>query len=107
MFVLFRMPGFVWFRGSVFRVRDNLGLFLKVAVAQLKVDDPRTYTKQHESSGTRVETVNEYFAAVPEDARAALRKLRETIKAAAPMTREVISYQIPAHKHQNPNQRRD
>jgi len=36
---------------------------------------------------------------VPEDARAALEKLRKTIKAAAPMATEVISYQIPAYKH--------
>jgi uncharacterized protein YdhG (YjbR/CyaY superfamily) len=46
------------------------------------------------------ETVDDYLAAVPEDARAALAKLRKTIKAAAPKATEVISYQIPAYKHQ-------
>ncbi|HWO03063.1 MAG TPA: DUF1801 domain-containing protein [Blastocatellia bacterium] len=50
-------------------------------------------------SGTRVNTVDDYLAAVPEDARAALAKLRKTIKAAAPKATEVISYQIPAYKH--------
>lgn len=46
----------------------------------------------------RVETVDDYLAAVPEDVRAALDKLRKTIKAAAPKADEVISYQIPAFK---------
>ena len=43
--------------------------------------------------------VDDYLAALPEDARAALEKLRKTIKAAAPKAGEVISYQIPAYKH--------
>ena len=47
----------------------------------------------------RAETVDEYLAAVPEDARKALEKLRKTIRAAAPKAAEVISYQIPAYKH--------
>lgn len=45
------------------------------------------------------ESVDDYLAALPEDARAALEKLRKTIKAAAPKATEVISYQIPAYKH--------
>ena len=44
-------------------------------------------------------TVDDYLAAVPEGARAALEKLRETIKAAAPKAIEVIGYQIPMYKH--------
>lgn len=45
-------------------------------------------------------TIDDYLAAVPdENARAALAKLRKTIKAAAPAATEVISYQIPAFKH--------
>jgi uncharacterized protein YdhG (YjbR/CyaY superfamily) len=44
-------------------------------------------------------SVDDYLAAVPEDARAALEKLRKTIKAAAPGATEVISYQIPAYKY--------
>jgi uncharacterized protein YdhG (YjbR/CyaY superfamily) len=47
----------------------------------------------------RADTVDDYIAAVPEDARAALAKLRKAIKAAAPKATEVISYQIPAYKH--------
>ncbi|MFY9555414.1 MAG: DUF1801 domain-containing protein [Blastocatellia bacterium] len=50
------------------------------------------------SGSARVETVDDYLAAVPEDKRAALAKLRKTIKAAAPKATEVISYQIPAYK---------
>src|SRR5262245_1369044 len=45
------------------------------------------------------ESVDDYLAKVPEDARATLERLRKTIKAAAPMATEVISYQIPAYKH--------
>ena len=48
----------------------------------------------------RAETVDGYLATLPEDARAALAKLRKTIKAAAPKATEVISYQIPTFKHQ-------
>ena len=44
--------------------------------------------------------VDEYLAALPEDARAALEKLRQTIRAAAPGAGEVISYQIPAYRLQ-------
>jgi uncharacterized protein YdhG (YjbR/CyaY superfamily) len=44
--------------------------------------------------------VNDYLSRVPEDARAALEKLREMIKAAAPGATEGISYQVPTFKHQ-------
>ena len=47
----------------------------------------------------RAETVDDYLAEVPGDARRALAKLRKLIKAAAPKASEVISYQIPAYKH--------
>lgn len=43
-------------------------------------------------------SVEEYLAALPEGSRAALEKLRKTIKAAAPEATEAISYQIPAFK---------
>src|SRR5256885_12303425 len=42
--------------------------------------------------------VEEYLAALPEGSRAALTKIRETIKAAAPEATETISYQMPAFK---------
>ena len=43
--------------------------------------------------------VDEYLAGVPKEARVVLEKLRRTIKAAAPMASEVISYQMPMYKH--------
>jgi uncharacterized protein YdhG (YjbR/CyaY superfamily) len=43
--------------------------------------------------------VDEYLSRVPKEARATLEKLRQTIKAAAPMAAEVISYQMPMYKH--------
>jgi uncharacterized protein YdhG (YjbR/CyaY superfamily) len=43
-------------------------------------------------------SVDDYLAAVPERQRAALEKLRKTIKAAAPDATEAISYQMPAFK---------
>lgn len=43
--------------------------------------------------------VDEYLAALPEEARATLEKLRKTIKAAAPGAVEVISYRIPTFKY--------
>ena len=48
---------------------------------------------------TRAQTVDDYLAALPEEARATLEKIRKTIKAAAPKATEVISYQIPMYKH--------
>jgi uncharacterized protein YdhG (YjbR/CyaY superfamily) len=52
-----------------------------------------------EVASAQPKDIDEYLARVPEDARAALAKLRKTIKAAAPKAAEVISYQIPAYKH--------
>jgi len=43
--------------------------------------------------------VDAYLAAVPEPARAALTKLRQMIRAAAPKATEVISYQVPTFRH--------
>ena len=44
-------------------------------------------------------SVEEYLSQVPEDQRAVLEKLRETIRAAAPDTTETISYQMPTFKY--------
>ena len=49
--------------------------------------------------GAIPQTVDDYLAALPEEARATLEKIRKTIKAAAPKATEVISYQIPMYKH--------
>jgi uncharacterized protein YdhG (YjbR/CyaY superfamily) len=43
-------------------------------------------------------SVEDYLADLPEEPRAALEKLRKTIKAAAPDATETISYQMPAFK---------
>jgi uncharacterized protein YdhG (YjbR/CyaY superfamily) len=44
------------------------------------------------------ETVNAYIAAFEPDVRAILRKVRATVKAAAPNANEVISYRMPTLK---------
>ena len=43
-------------------------------------------------------SVEDYLAALPEAPRAALEKLRKTIKAAAPEAIETISYHMPTFK---------
>jgi len=47
---------------------------------------------------TRAKTIDEYLAALNDDKRAALQKLRKTIHAAAPVAEECISYQLPAFR---------
>ena len=44
-------------------------------------------------------TIDEYLAALSDDKRTALQKLRRIIKTAAPKAEECISYQIPAFRH--------
>jgi len=46
----------------------------------------------------KVQSVDEYLSALPEEVRAILARLRETIREAAPLAEEVISYQMPAFK---------
>jgi Uncharacterized conserved protein len=43
-------------------------------------------------------SVEDYLAALPEEQRIALEKLRKTIRAVAPKATETISYQMPAFK---------
>ena len=43
-------------------------------------------------------TIDEYLAGVSDDKRAALQKLRRTIRAAAPKAEECISYGMPAFR---------
>ena len=45
-------------------------------------------------------SVEDYLAALPQEPRAALEKLRKTIRAAAPEATETISYQMPTFKDQ-------
>ncbi len=47
-------------------------------------------------------TVDDYLAALPEDTRSVLGKLRRAILAAAPKAEEAISYQIPTYKLNGP-----
>ena len=45
-------------------------------------------------------TVDDYLAALADDQRKALQKLRDTIRSAAPDASEAISYQMPAFTYQ-------
>jgi uncharacterized protein YdhG (YjbR/CyaY superfamily) len=49
--------------------------------------------------GVNPTTIDEYLAALSDDKRVALEKLRKTIRAAAPNAEESISYQICAYRH--------
>ena len=55
--------------------------------------------RKADATNSPAKNVDEYLAGVPKEARATLEKLRRTIKAAAPMASEGISYQIPMYKH--------
>ena len=48
------------------------------------------------------QTIDEYLALVHEDQRATLENLRVTIRTAAPMAEECISYRIPCFKYNGP-----
>ena len=43
-------------------------------------------------------TVDEYMATLPDDRRAVMERLRETIRTAAPDATEVITYKMPGFK---------
>lgn len=47
---------------------------------------------------TKPQSIDEYLSRVPADSRAALEKLRRTIKSTAPKAVETISYEIPTFK---------
>jgi uncharacterized protein YdhG (YjbR/CyaY superfamily) len=51
---------------------------------------------------TPAENVDAYLAALPQEVRVTLQKLRKTIKAAAPKAEETISYQMPCFKYFGP-----
>ena len=48
---------------------------------------------------TPARTVDEYLAALPEDKRAALEKVRRAVREAAPEAEEVISYRMPGYRY--------
>ena len=47
---------------------------------------------------TKARTIDEYLAALSDDKRIALERLRQAIRAAAPDAEECISYQLPAFR---------
>ena len=47
---------------------------------------------------SRATTIDEYLAALPDDKRAALQRLRKTIRAAVPKAEECISYMMPGFR---------
>ena len=51
------------------------------------------------SMRVKPESADDYLAALPDDKRAALARLRKLIQAAAPQAAEPISYQIPVYKY--------
>lgn len=59
----------------------------------------RSSIPKRRKSAKKPNTVNEYFAAIPEPARSTLNKMRATIRSAVPVgSTEIISYGIPAFK---------
>ena len=58
----------------------------------------KTVPKRPATKATHAKTVDDYIAAAPMDNRAALTKLRKTIKAAAPKATELISYEMVGFK---------
>jgi uncharacterized protein YdhG (YjbR/CyaY superfamily) len=50
---------------------------------------------------TGARDVDEYLSRLPDEPRAALEKLRQTIKSFVPDATEVISYQVPTFKYQD------
>jgi len=46
-------------------------------------------------------TIDEYIAGLPEDRRAAIEAIRETVRSAAPDAVETIAYQMPAFRTQS------
>ena len=60
----------------------------------------RTAARRHDAKSAKPTTIDGYLAKVPEPQRSTLKKLRASIRAAAPReTREVISYGIPAFRY--------
>ena len=55
-------------------------------------------TASRNSPTDKPNTIDQYLAALSEDKRAALERLRKTIRAAAPKAEECISYQICAFR---------
>jgi uncharacterized protein YdhG (YjbR/CyaY superfamily) len=57
-----------------------------------------TRRKAKLAEANKPKTHDDYLAAVTEDKRGALQKLRKAIKRAAPKAKECINYQVPAFR---------
>ena len=68
-------------------------------VAAAPEDARKALQKVERVDVTAPSTIDDYLSRVPDEPRAALEKLRATVKAAAPDTTETISYQMPAFKY--------
>ena len=55
-------------------------------------------TKKKSVKKEKPQSIDEYLARVPDESRAALEKLRATIKSIVPEALETISYEIPTFK---------
>src|SRR6202140_3642002 len=71
---------------------------LRVGSKRRAVESAGMTTKKRAAKATRVKTVDDYLAAAPKDKQAALTKLRQTIKAAAPKASESVRYGIVGYK---------
>jgi uncharacterized protein YdhG (YjbR/CyaY superfamily) len=63
-----------------------------------KPDDWGRSPREARAMAGKPRTIDEYLAALNDDKRAALERLRKTIRAAAPEAEECISYQLPAFR---------
>jgi uncharacterized protein YdhG (YjbR/CyaY superfamily) len=64
----------------------------------LIVKECRPWRWEEHGMAGKPRTIDEYLAALSVDKRAALERIRRTIKAAAPRAEECISYQLPAFR---------
>lgn len=59
---------------------------------------PRSRSRVKAKPAAKPRTIDEYIAALGNEQRAALERLRKIIRSAAPRAEECISYQIPAFR---------
>ena len=70
---------------SISRLIDNLS-------------DPPSKNSTNTSMSPKPQSIDDYLAALSDEKRAALEKLRRTVKAVVPDAEECISYQIPGFR---------
>jgi uncharacterized protein YdhG (YjbR/CyaY superfamily) len=67
-------------------------------VTKKSADKKGAPAKRSSAMSASAKTVDEYIASAPNNKRAALTKLRKTIRAAAPKASEIISYGMVGYK---------